>query len=178
MHSLHHKSHSGLVLLAFLKSRHKELLLLLFKGHFCFLTKLKNFLVFIHKKKTTPGECSFFFPAKYRCSTVSAWMDSIIHNLQLNYKMIQKYKIRRLECIILFRKIPFLNLPLSTEHGTKLRLAQTHKAVLWQSCSTKVKINTVGDQKLKVVICRSSTSSIISYLSAFFQMSHTIWLPL
>lgn len=66
--------------------------------------------------------------------------------------MIQKYKIWDLECIILLRKIPSLNLLPSIKQDRKLRLAQTDKAVLWQSCSTKDKINTVRDQKLEVVI--------------------------
>lgn len=39
--------------------------------------------------------------------------------------MIQKYKIRCLERINLFRKTPSLNLLPSIEHDRKLRLAQT-----------------------------------------------------
>lgn len=94
---------------------------------------------------------------------MSAQMYPIIYNLQLIKKIIKKYKMFRMYYFI--QKNTFLKLTIGQDR--KLRLAQTDKVVLWQSCSTKVKINTVKDQELEVVICRSSTSSITSYLSAF-----------
>lgn len=70
----------------------------------------------------------FFYHAKYRWSSMSAWMDPIIYNLQVIYKITSPPKKRSLECII--RKSPSLNVLLSTEQDRKLTCPRRQSGTL------------------------------------------------